>query len=85
MEWVYNRADIDNAKIVWARDMGPTDNAELIRYFKDRSVWLLQPDESLQVRPYSKQTSNYENLFSATRPGCIAANAAGSNECPPPR
>jgi len=83
MEWVYNQADIDNAKIVWARDMGPTDNVELIRYFKDRSVWLLQPDDSLQVRLYSNQTSNSENLFSATRPKSTAANAARSNECRP--
>ncbi len=33
MEWVYNAADIDAAKVVWARDMGRRDNAELLQYF----------------------------------------------------
>jgi hypothetical protein len=45
-EWVYNEADIDNSKVIWARDMGPTKNEDLIRYFKDRRVWLVEPDES---------------------------------------
>ena len=43
-EWVYNKADIDAAKIVWARDMNDSQNAELIRYFPHRRVWLAEPD-----------------------------------------
>ncbi|MCU1247993.1 MAG: hypothetical protein JWQ49_1022 [Edaphobacter sp.] len=43
-EWVYNAADIDNSKVVWAREMDDAQNLELIRYYKDRTVWLVQPD-----------------------------------------
>jgi hypothetical protein len=45
-EWVYNDADIDGAKVIWARDMGGVANEELIRYFKDRRIWQLKADES---------------------------------------
>lgn len=38
-EWVYNRAAIDQAKVVWARDLGPRKNAALLAYFKDRHRW----------------------------------------------
>ena len=43
-EWVYNAADIDSARIVWARDLGPAENQKLLRYYPNRTVWLLQPD-----------------------------------------
>lgn len=43
VEWVYNGSDIDAQKIVWARDMGPA-NQELLRYYPNRQVWLLEPD-----------------------------------------
>jgi hypothetical protein len=43
-EWVYNQADIDHARIVWARDLGDADNQKLLRYYPDRTAWLLEPD-----------------------------------------
>jgi hypothetical protein len=53
-EWVYNDADIDAARVVWARDMGRSDNRELIEYFRNRKVWLLEGDgPTPQLRPYS--------------------------------
>jgi hypothetical protein len=43
-EWVHNAADIDRARIVWARDLGPVENQKLLRYYPDRTAWLLEPD-----------------------------------------
>jgi hypothetical protein len=44
-DWVYNRADIDQAKIVWASDMDPESNRRLARYFSGRRFWrLLLPE-----------------------------------------
>ena len=52
-DWVYNAPDIDNAKVIWAREMSDTDNLELIRYYKDRRVWLVQPDlQPARLSPY---------------------------------
>jgi hypothetical protein len=43
-EYVYNRADIDGSHIVWAREMDPPSNELLRTYFKNRRVWLFEPD-----------------------------------------
>lgn len=52
-EWVYNAADINQSKVIWARDMGPALNAQLIHYYKNRTVWLVQPDKNPpKITPY---------------------------------
>ncbi len=52
-EWVYNWADIDNSKVVWARELDPKHNKELIDYYVGRTAWLVEPDaHPAKVSPY---------------------------------
>jgi hypothetical protein len=56
-EWVYNGADIDGEKVVWARDMGGAQDERLVRYFASRKAWIVEPDEKPpQLEPYSSST-----------------------------
>ena len=55
-EWVYNEADIDHAKIVWAREIPGVDSHPLLNYFQSRKVWLIKPDApTLGLCPYSEE------------------------------
>ncbi len=45
IDWIFNRADIDASKVVWARDMGDSRNQELLLYFKDRRAWRIEADD----------------------------------------
>ena len=55
-EWVYNGAEIDTAKVLWARDVDPVQNAKLFAYFKDRHIWFVYPDkDNTELIPYSAQ------------------------------
>ena len=52
-EWVFNRADLQGAKVVWAREYEAGRNQELAAYFADRRVWLVKADEPNAVpEPY---------------------------------
>jgi hypothetical protein len=50
-EWVYNRADIDAAGVVWAREVSPVHDAALRRYYCRRTVWLVRPDGPGPIGP----------------------------------
>ena len=54
-EWVYNGADPDSAAVVWARELDPSSNADLLRYYAGRRAWLVEPDEARpEPRPYTQ-------------------------------
>jgi hypothetical protein len=53
LEWVYNGADIDGSNTVWARDLGAVANRPLLDYYRNRRVWILEPDKSpVELRPF---------------------------------
>jgi hypothetical protein len=43
-EWIHNDAEIDNARVVWALDLGPDEDAKLLAYYPNRTAWLVEPD-----------------------------------------
>ena len=45
-EWVFNGADLDGARVLWARELDNVQNTTLLEYYKDRTIWLVQPDEN---------------------------------------
>jgi len=60
-EWVYNEADIDSAKVVWAREMDAGQNRKLLEYFSDRQAWLLEinrDDSTLKLAPYPMRSDH---------------------------
>ena len=53
-EWVYNGADIDGSKVIWARELDADQNARLFAYFKDRQIWIVEPDlDNTELKPYT--------------------------------
>jgi hypothetical protein len=53
-DWVYNGAEIDNAKVLWARELDAVQNAKLFAYFRDRKIWLVTPDsDNIYLEPYT--------------------------------
>lgn len=54
-EWIYNRADIEDAKIIWIRDSPHSaENLRVLNRFNGRKVWLAEPDTNPpRITPYS--------------------------------
>jgi hypothetical protein len=52
-DWVFNGADIDSQRVVWAREIDKEQDARLFDYFRDRKVWLVTPDDdNTYLAPY---------------------------------
>jgi hypothetical protein len=55
-EWVFNEAAIDEARIVFARDLGPAENEKLRQYYPSRTPLLLEPDQRPpRLTPYQPE------------------------------
>jgi len=49
LEWVQNGADLEGARVIWAREMDRERTAALIREFPERTPWLLRADRKPKV------------------------------------
>jgi hypothetical protein len=72
-EWVYNRANIDGQRVVWARDLGDVENRKLIAYYGDRETLLLEPD----ARPPALSAYTPESAEQLTTPPEAAPKTDG--------
>ena len=67
-EWVYNAADIDQAHVVWARQIPGQSLEPLLQYFHDRSVWILEADtHPLRFLPRSNPVVDGNSLPSSSQ------------------
>lgn len=54
-EWVYNAADIDGSKVVWAREVPGQDLKPLLDYYRERRVWVVDADAAHpRIEPYGE-------------------------------
>jgi hypothetical protein len=59
-EYVYNDADVDNAKTAWAREIPGVDLTPLLSHFRDRDVWVYEPDvDDESVARYSPPSAGH--------------------------
>jgi hypothetical protein len=77
-EWVYNEANIESSKVIWAREMDDANNRELIDYYKDRRAWLVEPDSLPAVvdrYPVPSQDSGHTRRTASSECTGVCANA----------
>jgi hypothetical protein len=68
-EWVYNNADIDHSRIIWAREIAGIDIHPLLDYYKTRKAWLLEPDvDPPRLTPYSADTLGQTKIEGGQKP-----------------
>jgi hypothetical protein len=52
-EWVFNGADLEGAKVLWARWHKSARWAEFLSHYRDRKLWVLEADlPGFPLRPY---------------------------------
>jgi hypothetical protein len=54
LEWVFNDADLENSRIVWARELDKKQNEKVIEHYNGRKVWFIEADRFLAPpQPYA--------------------------------
>lgn len=73
-QWIYNDADIDHSRIVWARDMGG-ENRRLLEYFADRDVWVVDPNAEPPTMARGPMPDRFRRAASCASAFCAPTSA----------
>jgi hypothetical protein len=73
-EWVYNQADIQNARVIWARDMGQVENEQMGSAWGNRKIWLLDADAK-PPRVSELELPNSSATSPAVKPAWVDSSA----------
>jgi hypothetical protein len=65
-EYVYNDADIDASRVIWARELGEHEDKQLLNYYKNRMVWILDADSKPAPRLMTLAESKSVKLSGST-------------------
>jgi hypothetical protein len=65
-ELVYNHADIGRSKTVWARSLGAEKDAELIRRYPNRDVWMVYEDAGITLSRAPLTRASYSSRLPRT-------------------
>jgi hypothetical protein len=69
-EWVYNKADLAHAHVIWARDLGTEHDRLLLDRFPDRTAWVVDADlKEPKLVPYAEAGTS--NGFSPGAPRAV--------------
>ncbi len=72
--WVYNDADIDKQRVVWAHDLGAESNQEVLRYYPGRRPWLVRVDDAPGILvPYDPAMARADPPKPVSREVCPAS------------
>ena len=84
VDWIYNEADLDSAKVIWARDMGYLKNQELLNYYHDRQVWYVDRVQAKLI-PYAEAMFPWKLAFDSPRFGPASQQGFQQRETRPAR
>ncbi len=54
-EWVYNGADLEGSRVLFAHDLSPEKNERLLAHDPSRTAWLFLPEEQDALVPYPRR------------------------------
>jgi hypothetical protein len=53
-EWVFNGADLENSRVVWARELDADQNQKVIEHYNNRKIWFIEADKFMSLpQPYA--------------------------------